>query len=202
MTAPATREHRVFPVLTLPVFDLRVGDVVVGTDSEIIGIDADNPWTRRLTERHPGGQTTHFAYDCADELVVHRRPAPAPAVRAAAEEAGSNTGRLVGIRCPRCGYERAFVVQITLDVVMLDDGVDSAAPGQPAAGHVPSSIRRADSPTATPSSATKVGAAAATAGRSKSSASARALTPRGDPRRAVAPPGVDTLDAWTRTHRR
>ncbi|WP_279365344.1 hypothetical protein [Microbacterium testaceum] len=137
MTAPATREHRVFPVLTLPVFDLRVGDVVVGTDSEIIGIDAENPWTRRLTERHPDGQITHFAYDCADELAVHRRPAPAPVVPAAAAEAASNTGRLAGIRCPRCGYERAFVVQITLDVVMLDDGVDSAAPGQPTAGHVP-----------------------------------------------------------------
>lgn len=141
MTAPATREHRTYPVLTLPVFDLRTGDVVFGTDSEIIGIDAENPWTRRLTERHPDGQMTHFSYDCADELAVHRRPARASVVPAAvAEEAGSNTGRLAGIRCPRCAHERAFVVQITLNVVMLDDGVAPVAAGQPSAEHFPARV--------------------------------------------------------------
>jgi len=140
MTAPTTREHRTYPVLTLPVFDLRTGDVVVGTDSEIIGIEAENPWTRRLTERHPDGQITHFTYDCADELAVHRRPAPVPVVPAAAAEAGSNTGRLAGIRCPRCAHERAFVVQVTLNVVMLDDGVDPTAAGQPSAEHFPARV--------------------------------------------------------------
>lgn len=140
MTAPTTSEHRTYPVLTLPVFDLRTGDVVVGTDSEIIGIEAENPWTRRLTERHPDGQITHFTYDCADELAVHRRPAPAPVIPAAAAQAGANTGRLAGIRCPRCAHERAFVVQITLNVVMLDDGVDPAAAGQPPAEHFPARV--------------------------------------------------------------
>jgi len=142
MTAPTTREPHRYPVLTLPVFDLRRGDVVVGTDSEIIGIDAENPWTRRLTERHPDGQITHFTYDCADELAVHRRPAlvSAPVVPADVAGARSDRGYLAGIRCPRCAHERAFVVQITLNVVMLDDGVDSAAPGQLSAEHFPARV--------------------------------------------------------------
>ncbi len=206
MTAPAPhREHRVFPVLTLPVFDLRVGDVVVGTDSEIIesmrttrgpvvspsGIRVGRPPTSRTTARMSSWCIVDPPRSC--------RPRGGGG-------AGSNTGGLVGIRCPRCGTSGRSSFR-SPSTSSCSTTRDSAAPGQPTAGHVPPSIRRADSPTATPSSATKVGAAAATAGRSKSSASARRLTPRvtpagGSRRRAVAPPGVDTLDAWTRTHRR
>lgn len=126
MTVPAAPEYRAYPVLTLPVFDLRAGDVVHGTDSEVVRIDAENPWTRRLTERHPTGQITHFTYDCADELTVYRKPEAGAAATPGAESTpGERTGRLVGIRCPHCSNERAFVVQITVDVVL--DAIGSAS---------------------------------------------------------------------------
>lgn len=129
MTAPARRTH---PVSTLPVFDLRTGDVVVGTDSEIVEIEAETPWTRRIAERHPSGQITRFTYDCADELTVYRRPVVPPPVPTAAVEAVAP--HPAALRCPRCASERAFVVQVTVEVVLGGD-LDIIEPASSPADH-------------------------------------------------------------------
>ncbi len=154
MTVPAAHEYRTYPVVTLPVFDLRTGDVVVGTDSEVVGIDAESPWTRRISERHPSGQITRFAYDCADELTVYRKPEGESDAIAAAEAesaAEESTERLAGVRCPRCSNERAFAVQITVSVV-LDGDLDISDPRgrspttRPAASADPPDGFRGDEP--------------------------------------------------------
>jgi len=122
MTVPAAADYRTYPVVTLPVFDLRTGDVVFGTDSEVIGIDAESPWSRRIVERHPLGQITRFTYDCADELTVYRKPPAESAADSGAESAPSaRTGRPAGIRCPHCGNVSAFAVQLTVNVVLDGD---------------------------------------------------------------------------------
>ncbi|MCY1718589.1 hypothetical protein OVA26_16755 [Microbacterium sp. SL62] len=121
-SAAAPAEYRSYPTMTLPVFDLRVGDVVVGTNSEIVEIDAESPWVRRLTERYPAGQKTCFSYSCADELKVYRKPQPEKVSAETVGPPSTNTQNLAGIRCPRCSFESAFVVQVTLDIVVLDDG--------------------------------------------------------------------------------
>ena len=142
MTVPAAHEYRTYPVVTLPVFDLRTGDVVVGTDSEVVGIDAESPWTRRISERHPSGQITRFAYDCADELTVYRKPEGESDAIAAAETesaAEESTERLAGVRCPRCSNERAFAVQITVSVV-LDGDLDISGSARSITDHAPGRI--------------------------------------------------------------
>lgn len=43
----------------------------------------------------------------------------------------TNTQNLKGIRCPKCDNESAFVVQMTMNVVMNDDGIDFMGVQQP-----------------------------------------------------------------------
>ena len=51
----------------------------------------------------------------------------------------TNTQILAGIRCPECPNETAFVVQVTMNVVMHDDGYD--AMGQtPELDHFPGRV--------------------------------------------------------------
>ncbi|MFE4332493.1 hypothetical protein ACFRQM_24635 [Streptomyces sp. NPDC056831] len=47
----------------------------------------------------------------------------------------SNTQNLAGIRCPKCFNETAFVVQMTMNVVMFDDGISFLGVSQPDNDH-------------------------------------------------------------------
>ncbi|TLS44915.1 hypothetical protein FE633_17360 [Streptomyces montanus] len=49
----------------------------------------------------------------------------------------ANTENLKGIRCPECFSEEAFVVQITMNVVMHDDGIAFMGCRQPENDHFP-----------------------------------------------------------------
>lgn len=138
MTAP--RDHRTYPVRTRPVFDPRTGDVAVGTEPESIEIAVESPWIRRLTKRYPDGRITRCVYDCADELAVYRTPEPASEVDGSTAPRSANTGRLADTRCPRWLQQAAFVVQITLNVVMLDDGMDLVGSGQLSGDHFPTRV--------------------------------------------------------------
>lgn len=36
----------------------------------------------------------------------------------------ANSQKLEGIRCPECSNEQGFAVQMTMNIVMVDDGID------------------------------------------------------------------------------
>lgn len=142
-----THDHRSYIVLTLPVYDLREGDVFVDTDGQIMSITGDTPWRRLITELRPDGMMATFSYNCADEIAVYRKPVEQEAAVEAESESSpitsspsTNTQRLAGIRCPRCAHERSFVVQITLNVVMLDEGHDIFGCEEPPADHFPGRV--------------------------------------------------------------
>ena len=52
----------------------------------------------------------------------------------------ANTQNLQGIRCPQCLSDEAFVVQITSNLVMFDDGVDYMGVTQPEDDHFPERV--------------------------------------------------------------
>lgn len=51
----------------------------------------------------------------------------------------ANTQNLEGIRCPMCYEEGRFVIQMTMNVLMCDDGLDSMA-SQPELDHFPGRV--------------------------------------------------------------
>lgn len=130
--------------LTVPIYELREDDVFVGTGGTIIGIDAPSPWKRVITERRYGLPPTQTQLECADEVNIYRRIDPNEIldeeIAAQIPKPTTNTQRLAGIRCPRCFSERAFVVQITLNVVMLDEGHDIFGSEEPPADHFPGRV--------------------------------------------------------------
>ncbi|MFI9629221.1 hypothetical protein [Streptomyces sp. NPDC052042] len=52
----------------------------------------------------------------------------------------TNTQNLAGIRCPECLSETAFVVQMTMNVVMFDDGIGFMSCTQPENDHFPGRV--------------------------------------------------------------
>lgn len=131
-------------LLTIPVYDLREDDVFVGTGGTIIKIDAPTPWKRIITERRDGLAPTQSQLECADEVNIYRRIDPTEfldeEIAAQIPKPTTNTQRLAGIRCPQCSHESAFVVQITLNVVMLDEGHDIFGCEEPPADHFPGRV--------------------------------------------------------------
>lgn len=49
----------------------------------------------------------------------------------------ANIEKRVDIRCPECLSDKAFIIQVTMNVVMHDDGVDFMGCSQPDNGHFP-----------------------------------------------------------------
>jgi len=52
----------------------------------------------------------------------------------------TNIQNLVGIRCPECLSEQAFIIQVTMNVLMHDDGIDFMGRSQPDSDHFPGRV--------------------------------------------------------------
>lgn len=51
-----------------------------------------------------------------------------------------NTGNLKGLRCPKCYENQRFVIQMTMNVVMENDGIDFMGSSQPENDHFPGRV--------------------------------------------------------------